>query len=110
MPEALISAKERHTIKEEPIQRMEKIGGRPNLRPTGNKPCRFCGAPNWTPLHKCPAKKQIETNAEEKDIMQMVCRRKYTNNRTVKRLVEEEIDDRDETTSESENLYTTLKR
>ena len=31
-----------------------------------------------------------------------VCRQKYVNNRTVKKLTEEEIDDRDETSSESE--------
>ena len=31
-----------------------------------------------------------------------VCRQKYTNNRTVERLIEKESDDRDETSSESE--------
>ena len=69
IPEALISAKERNTIKEEPIQRMEKFGTKPKTKITGNRPCRFCGAPNSTPLHKCTA---LETNCNEweKDITQ----------------------------------------
>ena len=54
--EALILAEERHTIKEESIQRMEKFGARPKIRTMWKRLCRFCGAPNWTPLHKCPAK------------------------------------------------------
>ena len=58
IPEALISTKERHIIKE-PIQRMEKFETRPKTKITGNRSCRYCGAPNWTPLHKCPAQ---ETN------------------------------------------------
>ena len=29
IPEALISTKEKHIIKEEPIQRMERVGARP---------------------------------------------------------------------------------
>ena len=60
--EALISAKERHTRKEEPIQSMEKLGATPKIRPTGNRPCRFCGSLNWAPIHKCPA---IETNCNK---------------------------------------------
>ena len=28
---------------------------------TANRPCRFCGAPNGTPIHKCPAI-EIATN------------------------------------------------
>ena len=102
IPEALISAKERHTIKEEPIQRMEKFGTRPKNRITGNRPCRFCGAPNLTPLHKCPA---LETNCNKcgrRGHYAKVCWQKYANKRTVKQLTEEENDDRDETLSESE--------
>ena len=69
IPEALISAKERNTIKEKTIQRREKFGTRPRSKITGNRPCRLCGAPNWTPLHKCPA---LETKCSEweKDITQ----------------------------------------
>ena len=51
IPEALILTKERHIIKEEPIQRVEKFGRRPKTKITGNRSCRNCGAPNWTPLH-----------------------------------------------------------
>ena len=106
IPEASISTKERHTIKEEPIQRMEKFGTRPKIKITGNKPCRFCGAPNWTPLHKCPA---LETNCNKcgrKGHYAKVCRQKYVNNRTVQKLTEEETDDRDETSSDSgESLH-----
>ena len=101
-PDALISAKERHTIKEEPIQRIEKFGTTPKNKITGNRPCRLCGAPNWTPLPKCPA---LETNCNKcgrKGHYAKVCWQKYANNTTVKQLTEEEIDDRDETSSESE--------
>ena len=55
VPEALITTKEKQMIKEEPIQRVEKFGTRPKTRITGNRPCRFCNAPNWNPTHKCPA-------------------------------------------------------
>ena len=101
-PEALFSAKEKHAIKEEPIQRMARFGARPKTRPTGKRPCRFCGASNWTPLHKCPA---IETNCNKcgkRGHYANVWRQKYTNNRTVKKLTKEEPDDRSgETSSES---------
>ena len=105
---------------------MEKFGARSNIRPTENRPCRFCGTLNWTPLHECPA---TETNCNKcgrKGHNANVCRQKYTNNCTVKRLTEEETDDRDETSSESEESihhfkeikkieeenkhYTTMKR
>ena len=102
MLESLILAIERHRTKEEPIQRMEKFDTRPKIRTTDNSPCRFCGAPNWTPLHKCPAS---ETNCNKfgrKRHYAKLCRQKYTNNRTVKKLTEEETDDRHETSSESE--------
>ena len=55
--ETLSSAKEKHVMKEKPIQRMERFGAKPKNRPTGNKPCKFCGASNWTPAHMYPAKK-----------------------------------------------------
>ena len=58
IPRALISAQAKHLIEEEPTQRMERFGARPKNRPTGNRPCRFCGALNWKSLHKCPAMKQ----------------------------------------------------
>ena len=101
IPEALISTRDKHAIKEEPIQKMERFGTRPKTRPTGNKSCRFCGALNWTPLQKCPA---IETNCNKcgkRGHYAKVCRQNYTNNRTVERLTEEEVDHQDETSSES---------
>ena len=90
-PEALISTKEKHAIKEEPIQRMERFGTRPKTTPTGIRSCRCCGIPNWTPLHQCQA---IETNCNEsgkRGYYAKVCRQKYRNNRTVKKLTEEEL-------------------
>ena len=102
IPESLILAKERHTIKENLIQKMEKFGTRPKIRTTDNRPCRFCGAPNWTPLHKCPASEIHCNKCGSKRHYVKVCRQKYTNNRTVKKLTEEETDDRDETSSDSE--------
>ena len=62
IPEALISTKEKHMIKEEPIQRMERFGTRPKNKNYGNRTCRFCNAPNWTPMHKCPA---LEANCNK---------------------------------------------
>ena len=92
IPETLILTKEQHPIKEEPIQRTERFGARPKTKPTGNRPCRFCGASNWTPLHKCPA---YETNCNKRGKTgrhnAKVSRQKYTNNRTVKRLTEENL-------------------
>ena len=102
IPEALISTKERHTIKEEPIQRMKKFGTRPKTKITGNRSCRYCGAPNWTPLHKCLAQETNCNKCGRKGHYAKVFRQKYANNRTVKKLTEDETDDRDETSSDSE--------
>ena len=55
IPEALISTKEKHIIKEEPIQRRERCGTRPKNKHFGIPTCRFCNAPIWTPIHKSPA-------------------------------------------------------
>ena len=62
IPETLISVQENQVIIEEPIQRMERFGATPNSRPKEIRPCKFCGAPNWTPLHNCPT---IETNCNK---------------------------------------------
>ena len=51
IPEALITTKKKQINKEEPIRRMEKLGTRRKTRITGNRPCRFCNAPNWSPIH-----------------------------------------------------------
>ena len=50
IPEALISTKEKHIIKEEPIQRMERFGTRPRNKNFGNRTCRFCNAQK---KHQC---------------------------------------------------------
>ena len=97
-PEALISTKERHIIKEEPIQSMEKFETRPKTKITGNRPCRFCGEP----LHKCPAQETNCNKCGRKRHYAKVCRQKYVNNRTVKKLTKEETDDRNETSTDSE--------
>ena len=56
IPEALITTKEK-AIKEEPIQRLEqRFNNRPKQNFQTGKQCKFCGAPNWNPTHKCPAK------------------------------------------------------
>ena len=45
-PEALISTKEKHIIKEEPIQRMERFRTRSKNKQFRNRTCRFCNAPD----------------------------------------------------------------
>ena len=102
IPEALISTKEKHIIKEEPIQRMERYGTKPKNKNFGNRPCRYCNAPNWTPLHKCPA---IEVNCNKcgkKGHYAKACRQKFNSNRTVKRLTEDETNESNESSCESE--------
>ena len=54
IPEVLISNREKE-IKEEPIQRMERLDTRSKNKFTNEKPCRFCNAANWNLTHKCPA-------------------------------------------------------
>ena len=85
--------------------KMGEIRYETKKRTTENRPCRYCGVQNWTPIHKCPA---TETNCNQcwKKGHDAVCRQKYINNRTVEKLTEEEIDTRNETSSESdETLY-----
>ena len=101
IPEALILTREKHAIKEEPILKMERFGARSKTRPTGNRPCRFCGASNWIPLYKCPATETNCNKCGKQGHYAKVCRQKYTNNQTVKRLTVQEADDQDETSSES---------
>ena len=103
IPEALISTKEKQIMKEEPIKRMERFGTRPKHKNFGNRTCRFCTAPNWTPMHKCPpldAKKGHYAKA---------CRQKTNNNRTVKRLIEDEPNESDGPSSESEESIHHIK-
>ena len=98
----LISTKEKHIIKEEPIQRMERYGVKPKNKNFGNRPCRYCSAPNWTPLHKCSA---IEVNCNKcgkKGHYTKACRQKFNSSRTVKRLTEEEMNEPNESSCESD--------
>ena len=97
----MISTKEKHMIKEKPIQRLERFGTRPKNKNYGNRTCRFCNAPNWTPTHKCPALEANSNKCGKKGHYAKACRQKFNNNRTVKRLTEEEMNEPDESTSES---------
>ena len=89
IPEALITTKEKQLIKEEPIQRMEKFGTKPKTRINENRPCRFCNAPNWSPIHTCPALESNCNNCGKKGQDARVCKRKTKNNRRVRKLTED---------------------
>ena len=103
IPDALISTKEKHIIKDEPIQRMERFGTRPKNKNFGNRTCRFCNAPNWTPMHKCPALDANCNKCGQKGHYAKVCRQKTNNNQTVKKLAENELNESDEPSSYSED-------
>ena len=90
IPKALITTKENQIINEDPIKRMKKFGTRPKTRTTGNRPCRFCNAPNWSPIHKCPAQDSNCNNREKKRHYARVCKQKTKKNRAVGKLTEEE--------------------
>ena len=100
IPEALISTKE--GIIKEPIQRMERFGTRPKNKNFENRTCRYCNNPNWTPIHKCPALEGNCNKCGKKGHYAKACRQKFNNNRTVKRLTEEETNEPDESTSDSD--------
>ena len=78
IPEALISTKEKQIRKEEPIQKMERFGTRPKNKIFGNRTCRFCTAPNWTPMHKCPALDANCNKCGKKGHYAKACRQKQT--------------------------------
>ena len=109
IPEALISTKEKPIIRDEPIQRMERFGTRPKNKYFGNRTCKFCNATNWTPIHKCPALEANCNKCGKKAHYAKACRQKFKNNRTVKRLTEEETNDPDESTSDSEESIHHIK-
>ena len=109
IPEALISSKEKQIIKEEPIQRMERFGTKPKNKQFGNRPCRFCSAPNWSPIHKCPASEANCNKCGKKGHFAKACRQRTYNNRTVKRLTEDEDQPPNESTSESEESIHHIK-
>ena len=109
IPEALISTKEKHMINEEPTQRMERFRTRPKNKNFGNQTCRFCNAPNWTPIQKYPA---LEANCNKYGRERQyakVCRQQINNNnRTVKRPTEE-TDDHVETSTDSDESIHHIK-
>ena len=88
---------------------MEKFGARPKNRNFGNRTCRFCNAPHWTPLHKCPALDANCNKCGKKGHYAKVCRQKMNNNRTVKRLIENEPNESGEPSSESEDSIHHIK-
>ena len=67
IPEVLISNQGKE-IKEEPIQKMDRLITRPKNRFNNNRPCKFCNAPNWSPIHKCPALDQTCNNCGKKGL------------------------------------------
>ena len=104
--EAIITTKEKQIIKEKPIQRMEKLGTRLKTRTAGNRPCRFCNAPNWSPIHKCSALESNCNNCGKKGHYARACKQRIKNNRTVRKLTEEEETEPIESMSESdESIY-----
>ena len=88
-------------IKEEQIQRRERFGTNPKNEQFGNQPCRFCNAPNWSPIHKCPALDANCSKCGKKGHFAKACRQRTYNNRTVKRLTEDGTQQPNEPTSES---------
>ena len=109
IPEALISSKEKQMIKEEPIQRMERFGTKLKNKQFGNRPCRYCSAPNWSPIHKCSALEANGNKCGKKGHFAKACRQRTFNNRTVKRLTEDEAQQPNESTSESEESIHHIK-
>ena len=105
IPEALISTKEKQIIKEEPIQRMEKFGTRSKTRITGNRPCRFWNAPNWSPIHKCPAQESNCNNCLKKGHYSRACKQITKNNQTMRKLTERKKQNRTNRRANSMRAY-----
>ena len=63
----MISTKQRHKIKEEPTQRMEKFGTRPKTKITGQDHADIAEHRIVHHYTNAQHKKQTVTNAEEKD-------------------------------------------
>ena len=109
IPEALISSKEKQVLKEEPIQRMERFGTKPKIKQFRNRPCRFCKVPNWSPIHKCQALQANCNKCGKKGHFAKACRQRTYNSRTVKRLIEDETQQPNESTSEPEESIHHIK-
>ena len=63
---------------------------------------RYCSTPNWTPLHKCPATEVNCNKCGKKGHYAKAWRQKFNNNRTVKRLTEEERSEPNDSSCESD--------
>ena len=81
---------------------MERFGTKPKNKNFGNRPCRYCNASNWTPLHKCPATEVNYNKCGKKGHYAKACRQKFNSSRTVKRLTEDQMNEPNETSCESE--------
>ena len=108
IPEALISTEEKQAIKEKPIQRMKRFGTRLKNKNYNNRPCRSCGAPNWSPIHKCPAL-EINYYMRQERTLSKSMQAKVQWNRTVKRLTEEEMNAPDEPSYELDDSIQHIK-
>ena len=108
IPEALISTKEKHMIKEEPIQRIKRFGTRPKKKL--RKPyVHVLQCSKLDPMHICPALEANCNKCGKKGRYAKACRQKFNNNRTVKRLTDEEMNEPDESTSESDESIHHIK-
>ena len=112
MPEALIPNRERE-VKEEPIQRTDKINTRPRKKCNNNRHCRFCNAPNWSPTHKCRAIDQTCNNYGKNGHFARTCRQRE-NSKIGKKSEETElrkyrIERTNRIADKNKNLTTTVK-
>ena len=98
---ALIAVKEEQAMKENPIQTIEKFGTRPKNNFNGNRPCRFCNAPKWNPLHKRPALESNCNKCGKEGHYAEAYKQRMNNNRTMRKLTEGEINEPKESLSES---------
>ena len=88
---------------------MESIGTKPKNKSFGKRSCRYCTAPNWTPLYKCPATDASCNKCGKKGHYAKACRQKFNNNRTVKRLTGEELNDPNESSYKSDESIHHIK-
>ena len=88
---------------------MKWFGSRQKNKKFNNRPCRFCGASNWTPIHKCPAIELHCNKCGKKGQCAKACRQKFNDKRTVKRQTEEKMNEPDESSNESDESIHHMK-